>query len=103
MINLMSFLLSFVVPHGGQLMTEGQLMIMCETVADSWQQAGLNADLYTNCICRLSQLCYGEFNTQFCTGLQDANGCWKSETRPGSNSIPRMVLDHRGDSFWKYI
>lgn len=101
MINLMSFLLSSIVPHGGQLMTEGQLMIMCEIVADSQhiEQEGLNADIYTNCICRLSLLHYGEFNTKFCTGLQDASGCWKAETSFGSPSIPRMVWDHRGNSF----
>lgn len=71
MINLMSILPSSIVPHGGQLMTEGQLMTMWEIVADSQHipKEGLNVDIYTNCICRLSQLHYREFNTQFCTGL----------------------------------
>lgn len=73
-------------------MTEGQLMIMCEMVEESQhiQQKGLSADIYTSAYAD-HQWHYGEFNNQFCTGLQDTAGCWTAETRPGTTSIPRMV------------
>lgn len=93
MINLMSFLLSCIVPHGGQLMTEGQSKIMCEVVTDSQHihQGGINTDIYTTCISRLSLLHYGECNTQFCTCIQDATGYLKVEIRLGGTSIPWTV------------
>lgn len=80
-------------------MTEGQLMIMCEMAEESQhtQQKGLNADIYTNAYTDY-QWHYGEFN-QFCTSMQDAAGCWKAETRPGTASTSRMVWGHRGDRF----
>lgn len=101
-LTIMSFLLSSTVLLGGQLMTAGQLMIMCESVADSQhiEQEGLNAHIYTNCICGLSQFHYREFNNHFCSDLPHAPGCWKgAETRPGCTSISRMVWDHRDDGF----
>lgn len=74
-------------------MPEGQLMITCEAAAGSQhiQQEALNAAIYTHCIYRLSQLHYGEFNTQLCTGLQDASACWKAEAMPGHTSNLGMV------------
>lgn len=80
-------------------MIEGQLMIMCEMVEESQhiQQKGFNADIYTNAYADYQW--HYEFNTQFSTGLEDAAGCWKAETRPGTASIPRMVWGHRGDGF----
>lgn len=82
-------------------MTEGQLMIMCEMVEESQhiQHKGFNADIYTNTYTDY-QWYYEEFHTQFCTGLQDAAGCWyKAESRPATASILGMVWGHRGDGF----
>lgn len=39
------------------------------------QHKGFNADIYTNTYTDY-QWYYEEFHTQFCTGLQDAAGCW---------------------------
>lgn len=44
------------------------------------QQKGFNADIYTNAYADY-QWHYGEFNTQFSTGLEDAAGAGKQ--RPG--------------------
>lgn len=85
--NLRSFHALLHVIHGGQLMTEGQLMIMCEMVEESQhtQQKDFNADIYINSFADY-QWHYGELNTQFCTFLQDGAG----KQRPGLALPPSL-------------